>query len=85
MSARPLRAPCVEMKYSSTDKPSRKFDLIGRGMISPFGLATSPRIPAICRTCIMFPRAPEFTIIQMGLESAPMKFCSISLETSLVA
>ena len=46
VSASPLRAPCVEMKYSSTDRPSRKFDLIGRGMISPFGLATRPRIPA---------------------------------------
>ena len=32
------------MKYSSTDRPSRKFDLIGRGMISPFGLATRPRM-----------------------------------------
>jgi len=26
---------------------SRKLDLIGRGIISPFGFATSPRIPAI--------------------------------------
>jgi hypothetical protein len=39
VSARPLRAPCVELKYSSTDKPSRKFDLIGVSMISPLGLA----------------------------------------------
>ena len=46
VSASPLRAPWVEMKYSSTDRPSRKFDLIGRGMISPFGLATRPRMPA---------------------------------------
>ena len=45
VSARPLRAPCVAMKYSSTDRPSRKFDLIGRGMISPLGLATRPRMP----------------------------------------
>jgi DNA-directed RNA polymerase subunit beta' len=47
VSARPLRAPCVEMKYSSTDRPSRKLLLMGRGMISPRGLATRPRIPAI--------------------------------------
>ena len=63
VSASPLRAPCVEMKYSSTDSPSRKFDLIGRGMISPFGLATRPRMPASCRICMMFPRAPEFAIM----------------------
>jgi hypothetical protein len=71
------------MKYSSTERPSRKFDLIGRGMISPFGLATRPRMPAICRTCIMFPRAPEWTIIQIGLVAG--KWSSISLATSLVA
>jgi hypothetical protein len=35
VSARPLRAPCVEMKYSSTLNPSRKFDVIGRSIISP--------------------------------------------------
>jgi hypothetical protein len=47
VSARPLRAPCVEMKYSRTVRPSRKLVLIGRGMISPLGFATRPRIPAI--------------------------------------
>ena len=62
VSARPLRAPCVEMKNSSTDRPSRKFALIGRTMISPLGLATRPRMPAIWRICIMFPRAPEVTM-----------------------
>ena len=44
VSARPLRAPWVEMKYSTTDSPSRKLDLIGRGMVSPFGLETRPRM-----------------------------------------
>ena len=63
VSASPLRAPCVEMKYSSTVRPSRKLDLIGRGMISPFGLATSPRMPATWRICIAFPRAPELAIM----------------------
>ena len=40
-------------------------------------------MPAICRTCIMLPRAPELTITQMALFSG--KFFSISLATSLVA
>src|SRR5436190_1307124 len=70
VSARPLRAPWVEMKYSRTDRPSRKFDLIGRGMISPRGFATRPRIPAICWTCITLPRAPEPTIRSNGLNLA---------------
>ena len=71
------------MKYSRTVRPSRKFALIGRGMISPFGLATSPRMPAICRICIMLPRAPELTMIQTGLVRG--KLASISRATSLVA
>ena len=83
VSARPLRAPCVEMKYSSTDRPSRKLDLIGRGMISPFGLATRPRMPAIWRTCIMFPRAPEWTIMWTGLVGG--KLSCMALATSSVA
>jgi len=33
----PLRAPWVEMKYSSTVRPSRKLARIGRGMMSPRG------------------------------------------------
>src|SRR6266436_438261 len=66
VSARPLRAPCVEMKYSSTDSPSRKFDLIGLSMISPMppvsffcGFAIRPRIPASCRIWSREPRLPE--------------------------
>src|SRR6185436_10730500 len=51
VSARPLRAPCVEMKYSSTDRPSRKFALIGFSMISPDGLAIRPRMAASWRIC----------------------------------
>ena len=83
VSARPLRAPCVEMKYSSTDRPSRKLDVIGRGMVSPLGLETRPRIPATCRTCIGLPRAPESTIIQIGLVS--VNAASMSCATSAVA
>jgi hypothetical protein len=46
VSARPLRAPWVELKYSSTDRPSLKFEMIGLSMISPEGFAIRPRMPA---------------------------------------
>ena len=46
VSARPFRAPWVEMKYCSTVSPSRKFAVIGVSMIEPSGLAIRPRIPA---------------------------------------
>ena len=59
VSARPLRAPWVEMKYWSTDNPSRKLVVIGVSMISPEGLAMRPRMPASCRICCAEPRAPE--------------------------
>ena len=85
VSARPLRAPWVEMKYSRTDSPSRKLDLIGRGMISPRGLATRPRMPAIWRTCMMFPRAPEPTIMSMGLKTIEPRVFSMARRTSSVA
>ena len=39
VSARPLRAPCVEMKYSRTFSPSRKLAVMGVSRISPDGLA----------------------------------------------
>ncbi len=45
VSARPLRAPCVEMKYCNTVRPSRKLVVIGLSMISPDGLAINPRMP----------------------------------------
>ena len=52
VSARPLRAPWVELKYSSTVRPSLKLEMIGVSMISPEGLAIRPRIPASWRTRI---------------------------------
>jgi hypothetical protein len=52
-------------------------------MISPLGLATRPRIPAICWTWSMFPRAPEPTIIWIGLLFG--KFSRIFVATSVVA
>ncbi len=67
------------MKYSSTVRPSRKLDLIGRGMISPFGLATRPRMAATCRIWFMFPEAPESTIMKIGLERS--KFASMASPT----
>jgi hypothetical protein len=73
------------MKYSSTDRPSRKLDLIGRGMISPRGLATRPRIPVIWRTWVMFPRAPEPIIISIGLKRSDRIASSMACWTSNVA
>ena len=63
VSANPFRAPWVEMKYSPTDSPSRKFDRIGVSMISPDGLAMRPRMPASCIICLSDPRAPESAIM----------------------
>ena len=59
VSASPFRAPCVEMKYCSTESPSRKFAVMGVSMTSPEGLDINPRIPASWRTCSLEPRAPE--------------------------
>ena len=63
VSARPLRAPWVEMKYSRTESPSMKLLLIGRSMVSPFGLVMHPRMPASWRICLNDPRAPEWAIM----------------------
>ena len=52
-------------------------------MISPFGLFTRPRIPAIWRICIQLPRAPESTIRKMVFRRS--KFSRMALSTSLVA
>jgi len=63
VSASPLRAPCVDIKYSSTVRPSRKLALIGKSIIRPDGSAISPRIPANWRICWILPLAPELAII----------------------
>ena len=52
-------------------------------MISPFGLATRPRIAAICRSWSRLPRAPEWIIFHSGFSCGSA--VSISLATSLVA
>ncbi len=69
VSANPLRAPWVEMKYCKTDSPSRKLAVIGVGMISPEGFDIRPRIPAIWRICSLEPRAPESAMMKIGLGS----------------
>ena len=56
------------MKYWSTVRPSRKFDVIGVSMISPDGFAIRPRMPASWRICCAEPRAPESAIMKMGLK-----------------
>src|SRR5438034_152198 len=58
------------MKYSSTDRPSMKLALIGRSMISPFGSAIRPRMPASWRICLKDPRAPELAIMKIGFSSS---------------
>ena len=55
------------MKYSSTVRPSRNEDLIGRGMNSPFGLVTRPFMPASVRVWVKLPVAPDVTIVMIGL------------------
>ena len=64
--------------------PSLKLLLIGLSIMSPLGLATSPRIPASCLTCIMLPLAPDLTIISTGLNlsdsnSVLMAYCTWSV------
>ncbi len=55
------------MKYSSTVRPSRNEDLIGRGMNSPFGLVTRPFMPASVRIWVKLPVAPESMIVMIEL------------------
>ena len=60
-----------------------KLALIGRSMISPFGLAIRPRMPASWRICLNEPRAPELAIMKIGLSSS--RLSSIAWPTSSVA
>ena len=63
VSAKPFLAPWVELKYSSTYKPSLKLDIIGVSIISPDGFAINPLIPANCFIWACDPLAPESAII----------------------
>ncbi len=67
VSARPLRAPLVEMKYWRTVRPSRKLLVMGVSMISPEGLAMRPLMPASCLICCALPLAPEWAMMNIGL------------------
>ena len=60
-----------------------KFALIGRSMISPFGFAMRPRMPASWRSCANDPRAPESAIIAIGLSWS--RLSTIAFATSSVA
>ena len=60
-----------------------KLALIGRSMISPFGLAMRPRMPASWRICLNEPRAPELAIMKMGFSSS--KLSCIASATASVA
>ena len=73
VSARPLRAPWVEMKYWRTVRPSRKFAVMGVSMISPDGLAIRPRMPASWRICWAEPRAPESAMMKIGLKDGCLR------------
>ena len=70
------------MKNSITDSPSLKLLRIGSSMISPDGLAISPRMPASWRICCRLPRAPDASITCMGLK--PCRSDSSSAISSLV-
>jgi hypothetical protein len=68
VSAKPLRAPWVEMKYSRTVNPSLKLDLMGFSMVSCpvsffWGFCIRPRMPESCLICSREPRAPESAIM----------------------
>ncbi len=60
-----------------------KLALIGRSMISPFGFAIRPRMPASWRICENEPRAPELAIMKMGFISS--RWAYSASPTSLVA
>ena len=75
----PFRAPCADMKYSNTSRPSRKLDLIGSSIVLPVVSAIKPRIPASCLICLSEPRAPESAIMKMLLYlSSPVRSAVVS-------
>ena len=66
VSARPLRAPWVEMKYSRTVIPSRKLLRTGTSMMRPDGSAIRPRMAPSWPMLPLLPRAPDAVIIVTG-------------------
>ena len=63
-----MRAPCVEIKYSKTLKPSLNDGTMGNSMVSPAGFITTPFIPAIWVSWLILPREPESKIMNTGLD-----------------
>src|SRR3989344_2006158 len=66
-SAKPFRAQRAEVKYSKTERPSRKLDLTGRGTMLPEGSVTKPRIAESCLICSAVAREPpesEITLME---------------------
>ena len=61
-----------------------KLERIGRSMISPFGLAIRPRMPASWRICLNDPRAPEFAIMNTGFSGNRLR-CIASPTSSVAA
>ena len=57
--------------------------MIGCSMISPDGLAISPRMPANWRICAGDPRAPECDIIHTELVGTPFSCLLISFIIAL--
>ncbi len=70
VSAKPFRAPCVDIKYCSTLKPSRKLAVIGVSIMEPSGRAIKPRIPASWRIWAAEPLAPESAIMYTELKES---------------
>ena len=61
-----------------------KLALIGRSMISPFGFAIRPRMPASWRICLNEPRAPELAIMNTGFSSSRLS-CIASATVSVAS
>ena len=61
-----------------------KLARIGRSMISPFGFAIRPRMPASWRICLNEPRAPELAIMNTGLSTSRLR-CIASPTSSVAA
>ena len=68
------------MKYSSTDRPSRKLALIGPGDVLALRVGHQTPHPGELPDLGHVARAPDFAIVGIGLSSR--KFSSIALATS---
>ena len=82
VSASPFRAPWVDVKYSSIDKPSLKLEVIALSIMLPSGFDMRPLIPASCLICAGEPLAPESAYINTLLnEGVITSLPSLSVST----